>query len=571
MLLSSASESHLSFTWVDWAVIAAYLLMTTLVGARLSGKQSTIREFFLGGRKLPWWAICGSIIATEISAVTFIGAPARSFAEGGNLTYMQLGIGAIIARLIIGYFLVSRYYEKSIYSPYDYMGKQLGSRVKSVTTLLFFIGAVLGQGARVFVTAFVLKSVTGFDFVTSIWLIGLFSVGWTLMGGMTTVIWTDVIQFCVLVFGAIVALFFAVNAVPGGFSQTIEMAQQSPSKFQVFNFSTDPSLNYTIWTGLLAMPFLNLAALGVDQVMAQRMFCCKNERHARWAVIWSSAGQLMALLMLFVGIGLYAWHQNTPLSQEQTSVLNQDDTYILPIFIVHELPIGVRGLIVAAIFAAAISSLDSALAALSQSSVSAFKSVIRAFARKLKIKTGWMNSDIRLSKIMVVVWGLVLCAMATACIGIREYYEDAITLALSLSAYTYGALLGIFLLALLPVNRDDAGLPWAVAMAILAVFGLSVHDAHIHVPGIDLSLNWADWVVWIGAAVFLCMALVQSQGSLRRVGVFVGGALAIVFLHHYQVGIENGEAIYPSPYWGYPIGTVMTFAVGYGLGRPTKP
>ncbi len=572
MLTAQVQPTAAGFTGWDWAVIAAYLLLTTLVGARLAGKQATIRDFFLGGRKLPWWAICGSIIATEISAVTFIAVPALSFAEGGNLTYLQFGIGAILARLIIGFYFVPRYYEKSIHSPYDYMGRQLGPRVKTITTLLFFVGAILGQGARVFVTAFVLSWITSFSLTSSIWVIGLFSIGWTLLGGMTTVIWTDVIQFCVLLLGALVALIYAIGAVPGGVSEVVAIAQQAdPPKFGVFNTSPDLSIGFTIWVGLLAMPFLNLAALGVDQVMAQRLFCCKNAKQARLAIIWSSAGQLMALLMLVVGIALYAYFQHRPPDPNEASALAEKTTYVLPIFIVREIPIGIRGLIVAAVFAAAISSLDSALAALSQTTVSAFKSHVRAGARVLGVPLRWINSDIRLSKVLVVFWGLALCGMATACIVVERMYDSAIDLALGLTTYTYGALLGVFLLAFLPVRRTDAGLPWAVPMAMLAVFGLSVHVESIPIDWLGWGFNWADWFVGLGAAVILTLGLLAFRRDPLSMVIVTAGVLAIALLHVFRVGVgPAGEAVFPSPYWGFPVGTLLTFAVGYGLGKPKR-
>lgn len=569
MLTAEVQSTAARFTEWDWAIVAAYLLLTTLVGARLAGKQATIRDFFLGGRKLPWWAICGSIIATEISAVTFIAVPALSFAEGGNLTYLQLGIGAILARLIIGFYFVPRYYEKSIHSPYDYMGQRLGPQVKTLTTLLFFVGAILGQGARVFVTAFVLSWITSFSLTSSIWLIGLFSIGWTLLGGMTTVIWTDVIQFGVLLLGAWVALICAISAVPGGMGEVVALAQQAdPSKFALFDTSMDLSIGFTLWVGLLAMPFLNLAAFGVDQVMAQRMFCCKNAKQARLAIICSSAGQLMALLMLLVGIALYAYFQHKPLNAEEAMRMADKTTYVLPIFIVREIPVGVRALIVAAVFAAAISSLDSALAALSQTTVSAFKQHLRAGVRRLGVRLPWIKSDIGLSKVMVVFWGIVLCGMATACIVIEREYASAIELALGLTSYTYGALLGIFLLAFLPGRLTDAGLPWAVPMAMLAVFGLSVHVDSIYFEWLGWGFNWADWLVGLGAAAILVLGLLRFRSDPSSLVIVTAGALSIALLHVYRVRTEpGGAAVFPSPFWGFPVGTLITFAVGYGLGN----
>ncbi|MFH1417132.1 MAG: sodium/solute symporter [Planctomycetota bacterium] len=544
-----------SISLLDWLVIAAYLLFTTLVGARLAGKQANIRDFFLAGRKLPWWAITGSIIATEISAVTFIAVPTISFARGGNLTYLQLAIGSILARIIIGLYFIPAYYQREIYSPYDYMGKQLGHRVKKITTLLFFVGAILGQGARIYVTAFVISVVTGFNLTVSIWIMGAFSICWTLLGGMTTVIWTDVIQFCVLFVGALLVLCYSVSAAPGSTGEIVSTASQA-GKFQVLDFSTDPTLAYTFWCGLLAIPFLNLAALGTDQVMTQRMFCCRNQRDAAKAIITSSLGIGIALLMLLVGIALYAYF--TPEARAVFEGENIRDR-LLPTFITDALPVGVRGIIIAAVFASAVSSLDSALAALSQTTISAF---IRPRPSTGRRRQGFLRklvtSEIGLSKLLVVFWGVALCLMATACIIIARQYANAVDLAFALVAYTYGPLLGIFLLAFFRVNRDDSGLVWAIPLTLLTVFGLSVHNP------------WADWIVVIAAATILLHGAIRHHRDPVRVAALVTAALLAVCLHQYEVPPETaaGEPKYLAYPWHYVIGTGMTFLLGYCLGRP---
>jgi len=181
-----------SFHAVDWLVVVGYLALTTWLGHRLKGSQATIHDFFLGGRKLPWPAVSGSIIATEISALTFVGVPGLVYAAGGDFTYLQWGIGSVAARFLVGFFLVHRYYAEEIYSPYDYMANRLGNGVGTLTTILFSLGAILGQSVRVLVTATILSSVTVLPFNVCIIVIGIFAVVWTLMGGMTTVIWTDV-------------------------------------------------------------------------------------------------------------------------------------------------------------------------------------------------------------------------------------------------------------------------------------------------------------------------------------------------------------------------------------------
>lgn len=564
------TELTAAFASWDWLVIAVYFLFTTLLGARLAGKQATIRDFFLAGRKLPWWAICGSIIATEISAVTFIGVPTYTFMEGGNFAYLQLAIGAILARVIIGCYFVPRYYQREIYSPYDYMGARLGPAVKQSTTALFFVGAVLGQGARVYVAAIILRVLTGCDLTTSIWLIGGFSVCWALLGGMTTVIWTDVIQFAVMVLGAVVTLWFAVRVVPGGWTEVVG-AGAATQRFDLFDLRTDLDLPYTLWCGLLATPFLNLAALGTDQVMAQRMFCCRNERDARLAIIVSSMGIGVAVLMLFVGVALYSYFRHQPCTPEEALLLKNQKDSLVPIFIVRALPAGVRGIVVAAVFASAISTLGSALAALAQATVGMLP---RPEGRQKRVAgrlRSWLASDVGLSRALLIVWGVVLCLMATLCILIAQQYANVVELALALVGYTYGPLLGVFLLAFFPLNRDASGLPWAIPMAMLAVFGVTQHEVYWDLPGVLPVVDVSDWIVWLGAGAFLVNVPFRLRGRLSATAAVVVGALGVVLLHHYQVGVNAaGKPTYLAFTWSFPIGAIITFVIGYCLGKTRR-
>lgn len=552
------AESHGGqFSLVDWLVVAAYLVFATILGARLAGKQATIRDFFLGGRKLPWLAICGSTIATEISATTFLVVPAMSFAAGGNFTYLQLAIGSILARVIVGYYFVPRYFEKEIYSPYDFVGAQLGPRVKKVSTGLFMFGAVLGQGARLFSAALLLSVIADMKIETAIWVMGAFSAVWAMIGGITMVIWTDVVQFGVLVLGAFAALYFALHAVPAPLGEIVATAQAA-GKFQFFDLSTDFSKAYTLWCGIFATPFLNLAAFGTDQVMTQRMFCCRNMADARKATIFSSLSIGVTFILLLVGVALYVYFQHLPFTPEEVA-RTRNDPYgvqkVLPIFIMRGLPAGAKGLIVAAVFAAAISTLESALAALAQTTATP----LLARPNGKRKKKGWLfANEVRLSKALVFGWAVVLCLMATACIAIGRQYANAVDLALALAGYTSGPLLGIFLLAFLPTKRDDSGLGWAVVLTVLAVFGMSQHE------------RWADWVVWIGAAATFLMCLGRDL-DVRKVAVIVAAALLVVWLHHLKVGVnDQGNPKYLAFPWRYPIATLMTFGIGYVLGRPVK-
>ncbi|MBP84819.1 MAG: hypothetical protein CMO61_13325 [Verrucomicrobiales bacterium] len=445
------------FTPVDWAVVFGYLLLTTWVGHLMRGKQANIKDFFLGGRSLPWTAVTGSIIATEISGVTFIGVPGTVMALKGDFTYLQWALGSIVARVFVGMFFVRVFYEKDIYSPYDYMGNKLGSGVKKLATILFTVGSILAQSVRVLVAALPLKIVTPLPLEWCIVIIGLFAIGWTLMGGMRTVIWTDVMQFGLFVAGGSIALLWMVNGFDNGWATLFGMARHVElfdgtmiDKMRVVNFSLDKDLQFTFWVAIIAVPFLNLNAFGVDQLNAQRMFCCKSASDAKKAIIWSSVGQAVTVLMLMVGAALFVFYRLNPptdplimdaMKWEEGQPSLSDMAF--PVWIVTELPMGLRGLILAGIFAAAISSLDSILAALSQTTLSLFAKTDQEYSDEDHKRLVWW------SRILVLVWGIFLTGFTFALLAVKEKTDvNILPLAFGMTAYTVGPLLGMFFMAL---------------------------------------------------------------------------------------------------------------------------
>src|SRR5215216_2734913 len=234
------------FHWLDWVVLVLYIAGTSWLADRLTDRGQTIRDFFLGGRKLPWWAVSGSIVASEVSGVTFVALPAIAFARGGNYTYMMLAIGSILARVLIAYFLIPAYYRHEVYSPYEFMGRRLGAGVVRGASVIFLIGVVLGQGARLFLAAIVLDAITNIGAVPAIILLTLIGIGWTWIGGITSVVWTDVVQFVMIALGAIASLIAVVVTVPGGIDGIIAMGRAA-GKFQLFDFRLSPTIEFTFW------------------------------------------------------------------------------------------------------------------------------------------------------------------------------------------------------------------------------------------------------------------------------------------------------------------------------------
>ena len=446
------------FGLLDWLIVAGYMLGTTLVGHHLKGRQHSTRDFFLGGRSLPWYAVSASTIATTISAVTFIGVPALVYATDGNFVYLQLALGGVIARILVARFLVPLYYEKEFYSPYEYMTDRLGPVVGRVTAGMFFLGGILGQGVRVYATALVLEIMTGWSLVTSITVIAMFSVLWTWMGGIAAVIWTDFIQFFILIFGGIAALVYVADVLPNGWSSLVEMGAQA-GKFETFNFSTDPRVAFTFWAALLAMPFQNVAVYGTDHLFVQRLLCCRNQQEAQKAVLWSTIGELVPVLMLTVGVGLYVFYQFNSLPEDLAVLVDERGDRIFPAFIITEIPTGLKGLLIAGILSAAISSLDSILAALSQISLTMFyKPFVEPDASEPRL--------LRISRLLVVFWGVVLAVMAWL---FSASQLDIVTLAFSMTTYTWGPMLGLFLLSMFAQKYRVAAVGRSVVFSILVV------------------------------------------------------------------------------------------------------
>lgn len=459
------------FSALDWAVFGGFLVLATVLGERLAGRQRGLRDFFLGGRNLPWWAVAGSIVATEVSAVTFLSLPFVIYKEGGDLTYLQLGVGALVlAKLAVAWILVPRYFEREIYSPYDLVGQRLGGGARRVATALFSIGGVLAQAARVYLTAVVLELMlrdelgwlegrTGIPpLAAAVGAIGVVSVLWTFVGGMAAVVWTDALLFLVFLVGLVIALVTAISGLEGGAAEVFEVAR-SADKLRLFDLSTDPTRAYTLWAALFAYVIWGFGMFGTDQLLAQRLFCCRDARDARRAMIASNAALIVTGLAAMVGLALYAYYQAHPLDGDALALYEEKGDRIFPLFILSAIPTGLKGLVIAGVFAAAISSLDSILAALSQVTLS---TVVPERHR-----------SVATSRLLVILFGVALCALAVFMERVHERFPSILDLSLAMAGYTVGALLAGVMLALFPAGRDGRGYLVSAPLAAASVLLVS--------------------------------------------------------------------------------------------------
>ena len=534
-----------SLHWIDWAVLFVYVVGTSWLADHLAGRRQTIRDFFLGGRKLPWWAVCGSIVASEVSGVTFVAIPAIAFAQGGNYTYMMLAIGSIIARFLIGYLLIPAFYRHEVYSPYELMGLRLGPGVTRAASVLFLIGVVLGQGARLFLAAIVLDTITPIGILPAIVLLSVIGVAWTWIGGITSVVWTDVVQFVMIVLAAVAAIIAVVVTVPGGVHGIVE-AGSAAGKFRVFDFSTNPRTEFTFWCGVFGFTFLTLGSHGTDQTMAQRFFCCRSPREARKAVLWSSVAMILPLMMLTVGVGLYAYYQNVPPTAGEAAKIATRPDYIFPLFILKAMPIGIKGLFFASIFSAATQT--AAISAMAQTAL--------GFYRQVRTRVVDDVHLVRVSRTFVVLSGVVICLMAAVCSQIQQY-KDLFRLAMAMASYTYGALLGILFLSLMPGRRDARGLVWGVPFTLLLVFALNWQQE-----------AWARYLVTACVVGLVLGTLPLLRHELHKL-VWVLLAAPVVLVATYGTVYVDGvqQPIKLAFPWTFPLGTALTLSLGILLAR----
>ncbi len=525
---------HFQFTGWDWAVLFGYLLLTTWVGHAMRGKQASINDFFAGGRSLPWWAVSGSIVATEISGVTFIGVPGGVMAANGDFTYLIWGLGSVMGRVVVGTVFTRVFYEENIYSPYDYMGRRIKPGLKTLATVFFTIGSILAQSVRVLVAALPLMIVTGLSFEWCILIIGVFAIGWTLMGGMRTVIWTDVMQFFLFTIGGLLAVFWIAGHLDGGIGQIFQQAGDAgKTKWLDFDFGIGGAFKFTFWVAIIAVPFQNVAAFGVDQLNAQRMFCCKNAKEASKAIIWSSIGQGITYLMLVVGAALFVWYANHPPEGVVAEALDWDSEagvpgaekgdFVFPTWIVTELPRGLSGLILGGVFAAAISSLDSILAALSQTTMSVLHNPEREDGEQDQKKL------VRQSRMWVIFWGLFLTTFTLLMRWMKEEAQiPIIPLAFGMTAYTMGPLLGMFLCSLLG-KGSLRGLVVGAALSFVLVLFLRT-DIWVILHFVGMPYEWLSGLPTYD---------VTGAGEEAKLSAVVGF------------------------HWAWPITTAITFCCGY--------
>jgi SSS family solute:Na+ symporter len=494
----------MGFSAIDYIVLLIYLAGITVFGMRFKKSQRTVKDYFVGARNTSWIIICLSIVATETSTLTLIGVPALAYGtfarpeQGGTLTYLQVLIGYVVGRFIIARIFLPSYFRGDLLTAYALLERRFGVLTRRVAASMFLVMRALAEGVRVFAASLVLSAVLASSFpgIPHLWLwsiiiVGVLTLIYTFEGGIAAVIWTDLIQFVIYVGGSLLAAYELVHLAPGGW-KGIAAAAADAGKLQVFSFTPDVTVPFTFWAGLIGGTFLTNASHGTDQLLVQRLLTCRDLRDSQKAII-TSGFIVLAQFVLFLGIGimLFAYYQHVP----RPPMTTNDE--IFPVFIVTTLPHGISGLVIAAIFAAAMSNLSGSLNSLASTTVLDLYNPL----------TGNKASDaqlLALSKWCTAGWGVVLILIAIVARG----WGSVFTAGLTAASIVYGPMLGAFLLGVLTTRANTTGVIAGMTMA----------------AGSMLTIWWTTklawtWYVLVGTAICFgvgyAVSLTQPQAVAR--------------------------------------------------------
>ncbi len=423
--------------FVDLCVILIYLAASTLVGAYFRKGQKDIRTYFVGNREVSWPLLLVSIVATETSTVTFLSVPGLAYhPQGGNLTFLQLSLGYLIGRILISAWILPGYFQGEFLSAYEALRNKYDDRVQRSASFLFMLTRTIADGLRLFLTALLLQQFTQWNMPTSILVMGIITLVYTYLGGMQAVLWTDCIQFLIYTAGAMVAGWVLVGYLPGGFAEFF-CAGCDAGKFTLWDLSTDSTMPYTLWAGIIGGAFFSMASHGADQIMVQRYLCAKNLTHARVALITSGLVVILQfVLFLFIGVGLYVLAQsgswNLPIGIRNDQVFGR--------FIVEKLPVGLVGLVIASVLAAAMSTLSSSLNSSASAALADFYKPLRPGKSDLDY--------LEASRLFTLAFGFAQMGVALLAWQI-DSPRSIIDQVLSVAGLTTGMILGLFLLGTL--------------------------------------------------------------------------------------------------------------------------
>lgn len=517
--------------FLDITIIVVYFVAIVVIGLWAGRKETSLEDYALGNRRIPWWAVLASILAAETSAATFLGAPAEGY-RTQNVLYVQLTLGTILARILIAWLFIKPYYRFNVYTVYEFLEKRFGQVTRNIGCATFLLTRVLASGVRLYIASVILvvawkhfsgQSPTLTQYLVAISIMAAVTTLYTVLGGIKAVIWTDLVQAVIMFGGALVAAVTILGLIPGGW-EGIRLGTHQFANFQVFATGWDSTKDladalsgvfqqeYTLWAALLGATFLTMATHGTDQDMVQRMLTASDYKRSRLSLVLSGIADIpIALAFVAIGIFLYAFFQLTP-DPELPAAHNEVFAY----FIIKYMPKGIRGLLIAGVFSSAMGSFSAALNALATSFV---RDLYTPYFRQSAPAAHYVFA----ARCATAAFAVLLTAVAgVASFQVLHHPEKTIIpMALGIIGYTYGPLLGVFLLGMLTRTRGSCrGNLIAMGTGFITVVVLSGTAntvlAFLHLPLLAVPTIAFTWYIMFGSiATFLvgiCFQSVPREG-----------------------------------------------------------
>lgn len=471
---------------LDYWIIIVYLIAIAAFGKISGGKQKSVKDYFIGSKEISWWIISFSIVAAETSTLTFISIPGLGYLT--NLNFLQLTFGYLLGRIIVALYFLPAYYKGDLTTAYSYLENRFGKKTRSFASIVFLFTRTASDGVRLFATAIPLYLLLDISPIFAIFIIAFVALLYTYTGGLKGVIWVDAVQMFIYIGGAILAGVILINNLPGNLSQIFSSTEIS-KKLNIINFGFDKGFQgffnqpYTLISGLIGGAFLSMSSHGTDQLIVQRLLAAKTLADSKKAIVTTGIVVIFQFaLFLVLGVLLFAYY----------GPMNIRSDEIFPKFIIEVIPSGAKGIIIAGLFAAALSTLAGSITSLSSSTMMDLYLPFKKVSNEKK--------DLIISKTLTIFWSAMLILSA---FFFMESPKAVVELALSIASFTYGGLLGTFLLGLLNkhAKQEDA----------LAGFASGIF---VMIAVISLKLVAWTWYILIGVSVTIIVG--SFLASLTR-------------------------------------------------------
>lgn len=502
----------MSISGLDILIISAYLIVIALIGSLTGGKQKSTHDYFMGGSNVPWWAVAFSIVAAETSSLTFISIPGLAYIS--NLNFLQLTAGYLVARILVAVFFLPAYKTGQLSTAYSFLENRFGITTRRYASMVFLLTRIAADGVRLFSTAIPLALIfktahyfnnwSNFEiYALAIAIIACISLVYTYTGGVKGVIWADVVQMSIYIGGALMALWVLLS-----YDYVSIKPAADAGKLSLFNFDWGTSVAdffrkpYTFLGALIGGTFLSMASHGTDQLIVQRLLTTRSLKDSQKAIVASGVlVMLQFMLFMFIGMLLFSFYKGVPLADPSVPFSKADE--IFPLFIIQQLPVGVKGIIIAGLFAAAMSTLAGSMSSLSSSVV------LDLYKPRLKKPTDDLK-ELKISRIITVISAVILIFVAFTFIALNQ---SVVEIALGIASITYGGLLGTFLLGLFFKRADQKGAIIGFTSAIIVMILVSV----LPITGLIKPIMHWTWFVLLGTFVTIIIGNIFSgKKNIRK-------------------------------------------------------